>query len=72
MIIHVISDKMSVTLNYNKCDSAPTCVGARVCPTNAITYDFSAGKPVVDKALCVDCNVCVQYCPYGAIETAEA
>jgi len=64
--------KMSVALNYNKCDSAPTCVGAKVCPTNAMMYDFSAGKPVIDESLCVDCNVCVQYCPHGAIEAAQA
>ncbi|HJH31253.1 MAG TPA: 4Fe-4S ferredoxin [Methanosarcinaceae archaeon] len=63
---------MPVTLDYNKCDNAPACVGVRVCPTNAMTYDYSASKPVIDESLCVDCNVCVQYCPHAAIEVAQA
>ncbi|MDO9518342.1 MAG: 4Fe-4S binding protein [Methanosarcinaceae archaeon] len=63
---------MSVTLNYNKCDSAPACVGARVCPTNAMTYDLSARKPVIDESLCIDCNICVQSCPHGAIQEVRA
>lgn len=34
----------------------------RNCPTDAVN-GFTAGKPVVDKALCIGCGICQNKCP---------
>lgn len=38
-----------------------------VCPVGAITKNTETGLPSIDKSTCIDCGVCIQRCPIGAI-----
>ena len=47
------------------------CIGCRRCldiGCSAIQFDKVARKASIDKLLCVDCGLCSQICPYGAIK----
>ena len=38
-----------------------------VCPAHAISWDFSTEHPVIDYNKCINCGLCAQSCPFGAI-----
>jgi Fe-S-cluster-containing dehydrogenase component len=40
----------------------PQCI--RYCPTKAIKVDETTGARVIDEALCIGCQACIQACPY--------
>jgi Fe-S-cluster-containing dehydrogenase component len=40
----------------------PQCM--RYCPTRAIKVDDATGARVIDQALCIGCQTCIQTCPY--------
>jgi Fe-S-cluster-containing dehydrogenase component len=40
----------------------PQCL--RYCPTRAIKVDDNTGARVIDQALCMGCQTCIQACPY--------
>lgn len=40
----------------------PQCM--RYCPTKAIKVDEITGARVIDEALCIGCQACIQSCPY--------
>jgi Fe-S-cluster-containing dehydrogenase component len=40
----------------------PQCM--RYCPTKAIKVDEVTGARVIDEALCIGCQACIQACPY--------
>jgi len=48
-----------------------TCRGCRVCTKTgcpAISFDNTTKKAKIDKYMCVGCEVCLQACPFDAIE----
>lgn len=48
-----------------------TCRGCRVCTKTgcpAISFDNETKKAKIDKYMCVGCEVCLQACPFKAIE----
>ncbi len=50
------------------------CIGCRKCielGCPAVTYNKKEKKAGIDKLLCVDCGLCNQICPVGAIKIRE-
>lgn len=49
------------------------CTGCRLCVElgcPAVAFDAAAKKAGIDEILCVDCGLCAQVCPRGAIKSA--
>lgn len=50
----------------NRCPQNHRCPLIRICPRQAIKQNgFNA--PIIDKKACINCNLCVQNCPYYAV-----
>lgn len=57
---------MAVKVTKSKCPQNHGCPAIKVCPSNALTQEgFNA--PVVDISKCIDCGLCTQVCPMGAL-----
>lgn len=56
------ADLYHYSSSCNHCDK-PACV--EKCPTGAM-YKTEEGAVVVDNAICVGCETCLNECPYGA------
>lgn len=53
-----------------RCPQNHPCPSVSLCPVNALTQNgFDA--PTLDKDKCIDCGVCVDYCPYQALTSGE-
>lgn len=52
-------------VDKEKCTGCRACVELG-CP--AVTYAVSSRKAGIDEILCVDCGLCAQVCPQGAID----
>ncbi|MDR0303677.1 MAG: 4Fe-4S binding protein [Chitinispirillales bacterium] len=50
-------------INKEECDGCGACVA--VCPKSAVIMPDTA---VIDAALCIDCKICKNVCPLGAIK----
>jgi ferredoxin len=58
-----------ITVDKSKCPKDHKCPMIKACPQQAISQKgFDA--PAVDKDKCIECNYCVQHCPYSAFEVA--
>lgn len=57
-VIETANDKLSFYSKSN--DDA-------VCPAHAISWDFKTEHPIIDYKKCVNCGLCAQSCPVGAI-----
>jgi indolepyruvate ferredoxin oxidoreductase alpha subunit len=57
-----------VRVNEQKCTGCRICISFG-CP--ATTFDTEKRKAGIDPILCVDCGMCAQVCPYGAIEEVK-
>jgi Fe-S-cluster-containing hydrogenase component 2 len=57
-----------VKVNKEKCPADHWCVGIKACPEKAISQEDKDKHPVVDCYRCIKCNICIDLCPYGAIE----
>ncbi|MGI5901478.1 MAG: ATP-binding protein [Desulfitobacteriia bacterium] len=58
-------------IDPKKCDRSPACPPMRRCPFQAISQekgDHNYGVSVVDPKLCTGCELCLDYCPQGAIK----
>jgi len=63
-----VPEKVKVTVT-DECDSCNYCHERFGCP--ALYIDQELGRTNVDQALCVNCGVCLQICPRGAIVEVE-
>jgi indolepyruvate ferredoxin oxidoreductase alpha subunit len=53
-----------VRINAEKCTGCKVCINSFGCPAIGVT----GGKASLDQSACVKCGVCVDVCPFGAIE----
>ncbi len=60
-----IPEKIKVDINDN-CDECGFCHLRFECP--ALYQDKENNKTAIDRLLCVNCGVCIEVCPKGAIE----
>ena len=49
------------------CQQCETPICETVCPMGAIKRDAKTGALLIDKDLCVGCNLCVMFCPLGGV-----
>jgi indolepyruvate ferredoxin oxidoreductase alpha subunit len=51
---------------------AEQCVGCRLCIESfncpGLVWDEETGRAVIDRRFCIDCGVCTEVCPMGAIK----
>lgn len=57
--------KRPVEVDAEACVGCPVCVDHFTCP--GLVWDGESNKAVVDPRFCIDCGVCSQVCPKGAI-----
>ncbi len=60
-----------VIINRKICDNAPECSGIEVCPTSAMHWDDEKQEVAFDESICMDCGMCAEACPVGAILWGE-
>jgi indolepyruvate ferredoxin oxidoreductase alpha subunit len=68
------TEKVTVWVDQDKClgDGCGCdrfCSRVWGCPGNS--WDFKAGKAVIDPVSCVGCGVCAKLCPQGAIQVKK-
>ncbi|MBQ3662453.1 MAG: 4Fe-4S binding protein [Firmicutes bacterium] len=68
------TEKVTVWVDQDKClgDNCGCdrfCSRVWGCPGNS--WDFKAGKAVIDPVSCVGCGVCAKLCPQGAIQVKK-
>ena len=66
VLLKYVKAKTPVEVNKDKCKSCKKCMKLG-CPA----ISFRDGKAVIDKTLCVGCDVCKQMCAFDAIESEE-
>ena len=54
---------------FDGCGCDRFCSRVWGCPGNS--WDFKAGKAVIDPVSCVGCGVCAKLCPQGAIQVKK-
>ncbi len=64
VLLKYVKPKKPLTVNKDKCKSCKKCMGFG-CPA----ISMHDGKAEIDKTLCVGCEVCMQLCPFKAIES---
>jgi indolepyruvate ferredoxin oxidoreductase alpha subunit len=60
---------VKVRVNPDKCIGCKYCTNFFNCP--GLPFDEAAKKAKIDERFCVQCGVCIQVCPHGAIEAVE-
>ena len=63
VLLKYVKPKAPLKVNADKCRSCKSCMKLG-CPAVAM----KGGKAKIDNTLCVGCGVCMQLCPFGAIE----
>lgn len=61
---------MPAIINFKICDNSTECGGLAVCPVKAITWDSKNKTLITDESKCINCGLCVNACPVGAIKVA--
>lgn len=62
-----LNDRKLCYVDNEQCKKCKMCLKVG-CP--AISFDPSVGA-IIDDAMCVGCDVCLQVCPFGAIKKTE-
>lgn len=63
-ILYLDEQGLQVPMTCIQCDE-PDCVDA--CPVEALTKDEETGVVKLNQDLCIECEACVEACPYGSI-----
>ena len=66
VLLKSVKAKLPVSVNTDKCRGCKKCMKFG-CPA----ISFKNGKAQINSTLCVGCGVCVQLCPFDAIEAAK-
>ena len=66
-LIKGLTKKPSVNFIESNCNYCDKCVNELACPAISKVN----GKITIDKSQCDGCNVCIQVCKYGALETGR-
>jgi len=69
MLLRQKQARVKVRVNPDKCIGCKYCTNFFNCP--GLPFDESAKKAGIDERFCVQCGVCIQVCPHGAIEAVE-
>jgi len=56
-----------ITIDKDKCPQNHRCMAINVCPTGAISQN-GIELPIINKGLCIECEICLQFCPKGAMQ----
>ncbi len=59
-----------ISVDKNLCPHNHVCPLMKLCPVGAITQN-EEGFPVVDTSVCIECGLCVESCPKGAMQCIE-
>ena len=62
---YVEQEPNSAYIDAEHCSGCKSCIG--LCPYNAIAFDETTHKAVLNEALCKGCGTCVASCPSGSI-----
>jgi len=65
MLLRVEQDKIPVKVDQDKCIGCKFCIDFFNCP--GLVFDEEKKKAYIDERFCVQCGVCVNVCPHGAI-----
>ena len=69
MLLRQKQARVKVRVNPDKCIGCKYCTNFFNCP--GLPFDEAAKKAGIDERFCVQCGVCIQVCPHGAIEAVE-
>jgi indolepyruvate ferredoxin oxidoreductase alpha subunit len=69
MLLRQKQARVKVRVNRDKCIGCKYCTNFFNCP--GLPFDEGAKKAGIDGRFCVQCGVCIQVCPHGAIEAVE-
>ena len=58
---------MAVKVEIRRCPQNHRCPAIRVCPVEALEQK-GVEAPTVDEEKCIECGLCVQRCPMGALQ----
>ncbi len=56
-----------INVQQHKCPQNHRCPLVARCPVSAITQT-GFGAPVIDQGKCIECGLCAELCPHGAVE----
>lgn len=59
---------MKIIVNEAKCPQNHRCPSMKVCPVGALIQE-GYKAPTIDYSKCINCKMCVKFCPMGAIKT---
>lgn len=57
-----------IRINYELCQACEKCSALKICKPRAIVQPDPGESPYLDIERCRDCCVCMEACPFGAIE----
>ena len=60
--------EIRIRINFDLCQACQECSAVKVCKPRAIMQPDPGETPYLDFERCRDCNICLDACPYGAIE----
>lgn len=62
---------MGVYIDEKLCKHCKECVGLSFCPMGVYSKNEKTQKTEIDNEKCVECGLCVNSCPNGAIKFKE-
>lgn len=57
-----------IHINLDICQACQSCSALKICKPRAIMQPDPGESPYLDIERCRDCAVCLNACPFGAIE----